>query len=224
MCYTRELLCVECQVSSARYKTTTCNEGNCIERKKKVYLKYGLCNICVELPEMQNAKRASLDDLQFYAKFNRRARTTKGRADSLSRRRRDKKREGLTDAQVGFTFNVDDYDTNVGFVPAKQASKQARIDQFTVFIAVRSRVRLDDVVKTSLVGRMGRQTGKSADRKRPRQEAKSHRESYNDSAALGCRRTFEKSKTIELGLVQSDRGTTVDANQSKRTVTVFTLS
>ena len=127
MCYTRELLCVECQISSARYKTTTCNEGTCIERKKKVYLKYGLCNICVELPEMQNAKKASLDDLQFYAKFNRRARTTKGRADSPSRRRRDKKREGLTDKQVGFTFDVDEYGTNVGFVPAKQASKQARI-------------------------------------------------------------------------------------------------
>ena len=173
MCYTRELLCVECQISSARYKTTTCNEGTCIERKKKVYLKYGLCNICVELPEMKNAKKASLDDLQFYAKFNRRARTTKGRADSPSRRRRDKKREGLTDKQVGFTFDVDEYGTNVGFVPAKQASRR-EFNQFTVFITVRSRVRLDDVVKTSLVGRVGRQTGKSADRKRPRQEAKSH--------------------------------------------------
>ena len=124
MCYTRELLCVECQISSARYKTTTCNEGTCIEREKKVYLKYGLCNICVELPEMQNAKRASLDDLQFYAKFNRRARTTKGRADSPSRRRRDKKREGLTDKQVGFTLWH-----KCWFRPAKLASKQASENQ-----------------------------------------------------------------------------------------------
>ena len=100
MCYTRELLCVECNIPSKKYTTNFCSTGKCKENEKRIYLKYGICRECVELPEMRGAENASSDDLQLYVKFNRRARTAKGQADSPTRLRRGKRREGLTDEQV----------------------------------------------------------------------------------------------------------------------------
>ena len=71
-----------------------------MESEKRVYLKFGICEICVKHPLLKEAANATLDDVEPYVAFNRRARTTKGLPGTEARRRREKRHRGLTNEQV----------------------------------------------------------------------------------------------------------------------------
>ena len=100
MCYTRELVCVECNLTFKRYKPKECCKGRCSTDQTKVYLKYNLCPSCKTVSDLKPTLTATTDEFKVSVVFNRKPKTSKGLAGSNTRRRRHKHQLMLTDEEV----------------------------------------------------------------------------------------------------------------------------
>lgn len=106
MCYTRELVCVECNTSNKRYEPKKCRKGTCPTDQIKVYLKYNMCSGCKQLSDLKPTLTATTEDFKLSVVFNRKPRTTKGLVGSAERSRRHKHRSLMSDEQVSMLVSV----------------------------------------------------------------------------------------------------------------------
>ena len=106
MCYTRELVCVECNIANKRYEPKKCRKGACPTDQMKVYLKYNMCSGCKQLSDLKPTLTATTEDFKLSVVFNRKPRTTKGLVGSAERSRRHKHRSLMSDEQVSMLVSL----------------------------------------------------------------------------------------------------------------------